>query len=217
MVHGARCWILLIGLVAALGGCQTASVQHNIPDTPRSVVFFVVDKSDYCGAPYVSIARMTDKGYYNYTASDSKYFESFDPTPLRRMELPEGDYVINGITCGRTIYKPMGISKQAGIARFKVKPGEVVNIGAIGKTELPGVRWFDRTLLKQIRPMNTYELEALKERHPQEAARMVTRLMTAETRSPEDTKKWNCLMKWAKEGKREPADLANFHKKCPIF
>ena len=217
MVHGARCWILLIGLVAALGGCKTTSVQHNIPDTPRSVVFFVVDKSDFCRASDVTIARKTDVGYRNYSGSIGKMFESSDSAPIWRIELPEGDYVIDRVSCGNSLYTPSALSKQTGIARFKVKPGEVVNIGAIGKTELPGVRWFDRTLLKQIRPMNTYELEALKERHPQEAARMVTRLMTAETRSPEDIKKWNCLMKWAKEGKREPADLANFHKKCPIF
>ncbi len=212
-----RVLTLFIGLATLLSGCMTASVQHNIPDTPRAIVFFVVDKSDFCGAPYVSIARMTDKGYYSYTGSDWKYFESFDPTPLRRIELPEGDYVINGITCGRTVYKPMGLSKQTGIARFTVKPGEVINIGAIGKTEVPGERWFSRTLLKQIRPMNADELAALKERYPQEAARLKTRLMTAETRSPEDIKKWNCLMKWAKEAKRDPADLANFHKKCPVL
>jgi hypothetical protein len=80
---------------------------------------------------------------------------------------PAGDYVVTGLTCEKTHY-------TGTVAKFTVKPGEVVNLGRI-VFAIRGV--FDTTLDRQLEPMFEQARNIAQQRSPVLMSMMVDRPM----------------------------------------
>jgi hypothetical protein len=190
-------FLLLLPLMAALGGCVTTSSSGDVADSNTSTVLLHTSLHDAnCFGISMTLTQKDEAGRW----VPGKVVTAKGPFEAQQMPsqivLPPGEYGIANLYCAarkrafgaRIADRPTfwdrsrPVVYEKPIATFKVLPGEVVDIGSL---RLPGGVATDRDGVRKsvfigvVTPMPEAVLRAFAEKDPELYRRRVSRPMTS--------------------------------------